>query len=192
MSQHPSDMEWSSATQRDAGFGPPANKPPKGWFGRNWLWFVPLVIVLPIVVCCGGGAALVYFGLGEFEKLPPYKDSIDLVKQDPQIAAELGSPVEVPSLYGILSSGGEVNYASSNMTFEFDARIPISGPNGSAEFYIEADSSDNVKWTYTTREVVLPDGTVIDLTNPSPTPIAPGADSEADESDSSREIPDQE
>ena len=31
-------------------FGPPVQR---GWWSRNWLWFVPTLLLAMIVLCCG-------------------------------------------------------------------------------------------------------------------------------------------
>lgn len=181
MTQHPSDVEMSY---------PQPDQPKKGWFGRNWLWFVPVVILLPILCCCGGGGALVWFGIQTITDLPPYKDSVAAVQQDADIQAELGSPISAPGVFEMLSSGGDMNANSVGSSIDFDATVPISGPNGSGTLRIEAESNDGgATWTYQVREFEIDaTGEVIDL-------MPAGSTSPADNTpapDTGREIPDQE
>lgn len=172
-------------------------KPRKGWFGRNWLWFVPLVILLPVLCCCGGPLALIWFGVGQVFELPPYKDTIAIVEQNTEVQNALGTPIESPEsfmdLVTMMQGGGELNFNQVGSQMTFDANVPLTGPNGSATLYIQAESTDAINWTYTVQQVELPDGTVIDLIpGGSGTTTDPDAEEPADEGgDSGREIPDQ-
>lgn len=130
---------------------PPKKK--KGWFGRNWLWFVPLVILLPLLCCCGGPLGLMWFGISTVQDMPPYKDSIAEVQQNQDIIAELGSPIPTPGLFEMMSAGGDMDVQTSGATMTFTAMIPMSGPNASGTLWVEAESTDGgVTWTYTERE----------------------------------------
>lgn len=158
MSQYPSDFEDT--------FSEPVHdtKPKRGWLGRNWLWFVPLIILLPVFCCCGGGGALLWWGLDKMKTLPPYVDSVAAAQQDAAVQQALGTPIEVPTVLGV-PNGGEFNYEIDNTTQRFDAEIPLVGSTVSGTLHIEAESADGVTWIYTVREVVVDDGsgTVIDL-----------------------------
>ena len=155
MSQHPSEVAMSRQARR----------PQKGWFGRNWIWFVPTIILLPVLCCCGGGGGLMWFGIKTLTELPPYKDSIAAVQADPDIQAELGSPIPTPGVFGMMSSGGDMNVNSAGSSMQFDASVPISGPNGSGTLYVEAESNDGgASWIYIVREFEINGtGDVIDL-----------------------------
>lgn len=147
-----------------SGYG---QKPKRGWFARNWLWFVPTVILLPLCCCCGGPIGLIWWGVGEVLDIAPYKDSIALAEQDTQVQNQLGTPIDAPEgfmdLVATLQQGGEFNFNQVGSMMQFDARIPLSGPKGSGTLYVEAESLDGVNWTYTVQQVELPDGTIIDL-----------------------------
>ena len=97
----------------------------------------------------------------------------------------------VHGLVNMMQSGGEFNFNQVNSQATMDATVPLTGPNGTAMLHVEAESSDGgVTWNYTVQEVVLPDGSVIDLLPPgstTPTPATPQPTP-----DSGREIPDQE
>ncbi|MGB0767621.1 MAG: cytochrome c oxidase assembly factor Coa1 family protein [Phycisphaeraceae bacterium] len=169
MSQYPSDADMMQNP----------NEPKKGWFGRNWLWFVPTLILVPILCCCGGGGAMLWFGLGKVFELPPYKDSVALMEQDPDVQQALGTPITSPKGFGdliaMMQDGGAFNMEQVNSTIDFDADIPVSGPNGTGRLIIVAQSTDGgVTWVYTTQRVDLPDGTAIDFLNPGNAPPTPG------------------
>jgi len=149
-------------------YGQQPPQPQKSWFGRNWLWFLPTVILLPIFCCCGGGGALVWFSVGKVLDIAPYKDSVALAEQSAEVQSQLGTPLDAPEgfmdLVSMMQSGGQFNFNQTNNQMLFDAQVPISGPNGSGTLWIEAQSPDGgVTWTYTRQELELPDGTMIDL-----------------------------
>lgn len=141
-----------------------SREPEKSWFGRNWLWFVPVVILLPVMCCCGGGGMLAWWGLGQMQNLPPYVDSVAAAEQDPAVQQALGTPVSVPTVFGF-PNGGTFNLKTDNAGTQFVAKLPLDGSAASGTLHVEANSLDNLNWTYTVREVVLNDasGTVIDL-----------------------------
>lgn len=159
MSQYPSGYDAS---------GQPDQKP-KGWFGRNWLWFVPVVILLPLLCCCGGPAAFFWWASGHIFEMAPYKDSVAAAQQSPEVQQALGTPITAPEsfieLVQVGQSGGKFNTNTSGSTIDLDIELPISGPNGSGMLVIVADSADGgATWTYTTQEVRIDStGEVIDL-----------------------------
>ena len=165
MSQHPSEIEMSRQQ------GAPQQK--KGWFGRNWLWFVPLIIILPVLCCCGGGGALMWFGIGQIFEMPPYKDSLALAEQNPAVQQALGTPLDAPddffSLVSMMQDGGQLDVQNNGSQVDFIVEMPVSGPNGTGTLIVDAESGDGgVSWTYTQQEIHLNDGTVIDLLGNSP------------------------
>ena len=153
-------------------------KPKKGWFGRNWMWFIPVVVLLPIICCCGGGLWMAKFGADKLMEMAPYKDTIAQIQQDKAVQDALGTPITVPEgltdLAAISEEGGEFNVNQNNSTTEFDAKIPVSGPKGKGMLVIKAKSTDGSTWTYTTRQIELDNGKTIDLLKPA-TPKKPDA-----------------
>ena len=137
-------------------------KPKRSWLGRNWFWFVPLIVLMPIFCCCGGGGLIVWWGIQEINGLPPYVDTITAAEQDPQVQQALGTPIEIDTIMGI-PSGGQFDYNIDNNGEAFEAEIVLTGSASSGTLRIEASSPDGTNWTYTVREVELPDGTIIDL-----------------------------
>jgi len=146
----------------------PPQKPQKGWFGRNWVWLVPVIILVPLCCCCGGPIGLLWFGVGQALEMPPYKDSVVLAEQNAEVQNQLGTPIDSPEgfmdLVTMMQGGGQFNMNQTGSQMLFDAQVPLSGPSGSGTLWIEAESSDGgMTWTYTVQEVDLPDGTTIDL-----------------------------
>ncbi|MEM9704107.1 MAG: cytochrome c oxidase assembly factor Coa1 family protein [Planctomycetota bacterium] len=127
----------------------------KGWFARNWIWAVPSGCLLPIVICAGLGVWAFSAGMGAIKGSDAYAGSLEAAKADPEVQAALGQPIEdgFPS---------QANYNITNGNETADLIFPISGPNGTATVYVNGTSTGGA-WTYTKREVVLSDGTMIDL-----------------------------
>lgn len=66
---------------------------PGHWFSRNWKWIVGLGCLLPIL-CCAGSVAVVFFGVTKVVKESSiYADAEQRLKNSPQAAEALGSPV---------------------------------------------------------------------------------------------------
>ncbi|MEM9345911.1 MAG: cytochrome c oxidase assembly factor Coa1 family protein [Planctomycetota bacterium] len=153
---------------------PVYGEPRPSWFKRNWPWFVPTMILLPVFCCCGGGGVFLWWGLNEMEQLTPYVDTIKAAEQDPQVQQALGTPLEVPTVFGL--PNGQMNYELNTGGEKFTADVKLEGPLASGTLRIEAKSTDGINWTYTVREIELPGGTVIDLIPPAST--APNRDAE--------------
>lgn len=159
MSQHPSEYQtpWQQPGE------PPKHK---SWFGRNWKWFVPVAIVLPLLCCCGGPIGLVMFGLSVIFDSTPYNDTLALAAQSAAVQQEIGTPIDAPDgfmdLVQVEQKGGKIN---TDDTTYFYAELPISGPNGSGWLSIDASSNDGGQsWHYTTQEITVDStGDAIDL-----------------------------
>ena len=155
---------------------PAPPRPQKGWFGRNWWWFIPLIVLAPFICCCGSCAGCAYWGLQQLNNLPPYKDTVQMIQSDPRVQAELGTPIDVAGLIETAQSGGNFDISQSGNAAVVNVSVPISGPNGSGVLHIEATDNGTGNWTYTRREVVIDSsGKIIDLmpagsTSPDTTP----------------------
>ena len=66
---------------------PPAYAAPprKGWFGRNWLWFVPTIVLLPICLCGGMCVVVPYFAMRGLSESGAYKLALDTVQQNAEV-----------------------------------------------------------------------------------------------------------
>ncbi|MFI4859137.1 MAG: cytochrome c oxidase assembly factor Coa1 family protein [Phycisphaerales bacterium JB063] len=149
----------------------PLQKPPKGWFARNWWWFLGLLILTPIFCCCGGGGLLTYIGSQKVNEMiennPAYRQAMEKLESNPEVAQELGTPINVPGVFELMRSGGgskTVSVTSNGSSRTFDANIPVTGPNGSGTLVIVAeDASNNGTWTFKDLYLELPSGDRIDL-----------------------------
>ena len=113
----------------------------KSWFGRNWLWVLPVGGCLTVIILfiCGVGA--LFFGVTKmFKTSAPYEYAVELAKQNPEVITILGEPIETD---GIISG----NISLKNNGGEADFRIPIKGINGKASIIVIGDKTDG-EWEY--------------------------------------------
>lgn len=128
----------------------------KSWFGRNWGWVLAAAVGLPIM-CCGGFGAFTYFTAKKMvESSAVYVDVMARTAMDSRIADALGEPVQpgLPSNSSVKESGD---------TGTAELVIPFTGQKGSATLYANATKQGG-RWDYSRLEMVLADGTSIDLT----------------------------
>ena len=156
MSQYDNDFESNMYEPFDP------QGPKRSWFGRNWFWLVPLLVLTPINCCCGGIGSMFWWVTSELKQMPPYIDSVAMAQQDAAVQQALGAPIEVPTILGF-PNGGDFDFGMEATGQTFEATLVLNGSSASGTLRIEAQSSDGVNWTYTVRQVELADGTVIDL-----------------------------
>src|SRR4030095_9705062 len=119
----------------------------KGWFGRNWKWFVPVGCLGMVLMIVGFVAAVAYFALGSIKSSYVYKEAITKTRSNAAVVRELGEPIEP----GWLISGRiNVNESSGNA----DVSIPVSGPKKSGRVHVSAVKKLG-KWDFSALEVEI-------------------------------------
>ena len=114
--------------------------PPRGWFSRNWKWFVPLIVITPILLFTLFIGGIVAFVFGVMKSSEPYKHAVQVVTHDPQALQALGSPVEIGSL--VSGSTNETNgIGQANLS------IPVHGSAHAGKLYLIAEKS-GAEWEY--------------------------------------------
>ena len=155
---------------------PPAlpNQPPrKGWWSRNWKWFVPtgcftLIALGVIFVVC---IFLLVFSV--LKSSDVYKSALSRAKSDDRVVAALGKPIHE----GMFTSGKiNVNGTSG----EADIGIPISGPKGKATIYAVGTKSAG-EWNFSKLAVQLDGGETIDLNETAQSASSSDEDEEIEE-----------
>jgi hypothetical protein len=128
--------------------------PQRSWFGRNWIWVLPVGCLTPLVVCCGGGALIVSIVMGTLKSSDVYKEAVAKAQNSPEVIKALGQPIQ-PSYW----VGGQFQVTNDSGTA--DLISPLTGPNGSGTLHVVGTKTAG-KWTYSTMEVQLPNnqGTV--------------------------------
>ena len=113
----------------------------KSWFGRNWLWVLPVGGCLTVIVLFVLGFGALFFGVSKmFTKSAPYEYAVELAKTNPDVIAILGEPIETD---GIING----NISLKNDGGEADFRIPLKGTNGKASIVVVGEKTDGV-WDY--------------------------------------------
>jgi hypothetical protein len=124
-----SQQSWQQPTPTPTTMPTPPAK--KGWFGRNWKWFVPLGCFTMIGAFVGVIALIFFLVVGAIKSTDVYQQALDKAKSNPEVIGSIGQPIKD----GMLPQG---NINTSGDSGEADFQIPISGPAGSGKIYVEA------------------------------------------------------
>ena len=120
----------------------------KGWFGRNWMWVVPVGGCLTIILLFIFGIGAAIFGVSEVMKgSAPYELAVGEAMHNEELIAILGEPIETN---GIMQ--GNLNF--KNGSGSADISIPLKGPNGEATVFIKGEKEDG-QWTYDEFYILL-------------------------------------
>lgn len=133
--------------------------PRRGWWQRHWRWAVPLLCLFGAAAFAGFVALLMFAVIEGMRSSDTYATAMQRAREHPQVTAALGTPIE-PGWYlsGRMSESGTSGQAS--------LQIPISGPEGAADLYVEAEKTAG-RWTYSTLMVDVDGrGEPIDLLAP--------------------------
>ena len=125
----------------------PAVLPP-GWWSRNWIWCVPVLVVSAAVFIAGCLFLLVSLVFGAMKSSDPYKDSLAKAQANPKVREALGTPVKDGFFFT-----GNINVTNDSGNALLD--IPLEGPAGKGTLHVEGSRSGGV-WTYPVRELRRP------------------------------------
>ena len=117
----------------------------RGWLRRNWLWFVPTLFV--VLVLLGGGGVYWTMFLHVYQ-LDVFRTAMQEINADEALQSELGQPITI------------VKWpppAARLEAQEQDIRWPIEGPQGSAKAHVSARLMQG-NWEIVQLEVMLADG----------------------------------
>lgn len=136
MQQNP--YSWSPTPQQQP--------QPKGWWGRNWKWFVPTGCLGLLLLLVAFVAAVVFFVFSAIKSSDVYRNAVEQARANPTVRQELGEPIEEGwYVKGSIEESG-AGWAS--------LEIPISGPKRSATIYATATRERaGAEWQYTRLEV---------------------------------------
>jgi hypothetical protein len=146
---------YSDPTALNATFPGPEQKP-RGWWSRNWKWFVPTVLLTMILICCGGPVGIVYFAFSKLYNSEAYKMTMQKIATSEELKQELGQPIE-----NVLNPPPSFRIEENpDGRGEADARWEIEGPKGRGKAHVIARMNDN-KWEIIKIEVILPNNKTI-------------------------------
>ena len=120
----------------------------RGWWSRNWKWFVPVGCLSMLVVGAVVIVLIVTLVFGALKSSDAYKQALAKAATNPTVISELGEPIEAG---WVVSGSISVNGSSG----EADISIPISGPKKSATVYAVGRKSAG-QWTFSRLEVEIP------------------------------------
>jgi hypothetical protein len=109
----------------------PPEGPRKGWFKRNWKWFVPACCLVIILFVAGGIGGILSLIEGSIKQSGAYTQALALTQSNPQVIAQIGQPVTP----GFFVSG---NINVSGDSGDADISFPVSGPKGKGTVYAVA------------------------------------------------------
>ena len=116
----------------------------KSWFRRNWLWFVPSMGCLTIIVLIAVGVFSVFSMINDFE---PTQFALEEASTNSIVIEALGEPIEKNGI----TSG---NFSFRNGEGNADFSMPIRGPKGEGTLRVVAEQKDD-EWTYETLYVII-------------------------------------
>lgn len=134
----------------------PDGVPQRGWFSRNWLWFVPVLLVFLGLLVCGGGCVLSLMFSDRLIALgvPEIDQAVSTIQGNAEAREALGEPIERDGM----PTRVEQNVSGQTITREIG--FNVKGPKGTASVDME---SETVGTTPTLKriDVTLSDGRVL-------------------------------
>jgi hypothetical protein len=143
---------YSDPRALDATFPGPGQKP-RGWWSRNWKWFVPTLFFCMILICCGGPLGFIYMAFSQLYHSEAYKMTMQKINSSEELKQEMGEPID--NVFNPPPSFRMEENADGRG--ELDARWEIAGPKGRGRAHVIARMMDN-KWEIVMIEVMLPGG----------------------------------
>jgi hypothetical protein len=133
------------------GYAPaPLTPPPfpqRSWFSRNWKWFLPTVILGPILLLVLLIGGLLTVGLSAIKSSEPYQHAVTAASHDSRVTGSMGAPV-TPGWYFL----GSIHVNES--TGDADMTIPLNGAVRHGTVHVVAIKSAGI-WNYQTLEVQI-------------------------------------
>jgi hypothetical protein len=122
--------------------------PRRGWWSRNWLWFVPTVLLGMILLCCGCPLGIGLWFYSRVFDLDVFQDAMKKIEVNADLTSELGEPIKPaywpPPVFQPLDR-------------ELDVRWDVQGPKGRANAHIKARLMEG-RWEPVVVEVTLANG----------------------------------
>jgi hypothetical protein len=120
-------------------------QPTKSWWGRNWIWVVPLGCLTPVVLMIGCGVAAYFAVSGLIKSSDVYVHSLAAVSSNDAVKDALGEPIAK-------GLGFQGNVSLNNNDGQADITYNITGSKGAGTVHVVAEKHDGV-WTYQTNKV---------------------------------------
>ncbi|MEA1949940.1 MAG: cytochrome c oxidase assembly factor Coa1 family protein [Planctomycetota bacterium] len=138
---------------------PAASPCQSGWMGRNWKWFVPILLLLCVVVAVG--LFWTFVGKGELLEViqadrrikasEPFKMAMEAIRADAEVVKRLGEPLEqTGQASGEVPADAKAKDGNANFYFE------IKGLKDTADVHCQGKMIDG-KWGLSTLNVTFAD-----------------------------------
>jgi len=131
------------------GFEPPKRR---GWWSRNWIWFVPTMFLVMVIFCCGCPLGILFAFYGAIFNSEPFLGAMQKVQADPAVRQELGQPIEM-----VYWPPPNARIEIKDDRGEADMHWEIEGPKGRARAHVTARMIDG-QWGIVVLEVRLANG----------------------------------
>lgn len=120
----------------------------KSWFGRNWIWVVPVGGCLTLIIIGLIFIGTLFFGVTNmFKNSTPYEYALEQASQNREVTLILGDAIESD---GIINGNISIDNNSGIANFS----IPIKGSKGEARIYVVAEKR-NGEWIYEKLYVLI-------------------------------------
>ncbi len=122
----------------------------KSWFGKNWLWIIPVGGCLTVIMLFVFGIGAAIFGVtNALKNSSPYVYALELAKDNPEVVSALGEDIEPDGIFK-----GDISI--KNNTGHADIKIPVEGDKGKGTIVIKGDKYDD-DWTYEELYIIIKD-----------------------------------
>jgi hypothetical protein len=128
----------------------------KGWWGRNWVWFLPVGCMGIFILGVGLLVGLAAIGFHFLRSSDPYQMAVAAAKADPRVIAALGSPVEDGWFFSgnINESNSWSSGSGSSDSGIAEFTISIHGPKGKGTLHAVGSKSGG-KWIFSLLVVTV-------------------------------------
>jgi hypothetical protein len=129
--------------------------PRRGWWSRNWKWFVPTGCLSLFVLFLAFIGSILLLVFGAMKSSDVYKTALARARSDTRVRHALG-----PDIRDGMFPSGKTNVTGPSG--EAELAITISGAKGKGTIYVIATKSAG-EWHYSKLLVKTADGETIDL-----------------------------
>lgn len=112
----------------------------RGWFERNWKWFVPTSVLLFLIVCSAVFSGIITLLFFSFRSSDVYSGAVEIVQSHDTAREVLGEPIRTKWYVT-----GEINISGSKGHAEL--AIPVYGTRRTGTVYLEAEKR-NGTWYF--------------------------------------------
>ncbi len=122
----------------------------KSWFGRNWIWALPVGGCLTVILIIIFGIGALFFGVSKILKdSTPVEYAIERAENNAEVKQILGHNIEIDGMFN-------GNLSLNNDDGTVDMSIPIKGEKEYGKLIIKGEKYDG-EWTYEDLYIIIKD-----------------------------------